>query len=94
MFTFRTIIKSLIKTVKKAIYAIKNRQQFKASKEVIDKRLYICFGTKDCMYTDKCDSLIENSKFIFWKQKRCGLCGCYIKAKVKFAFEECPLKKW
>lgn len=48
------------------------------TKEVADARMEIC---------KKCDSYDS-------EENRCFECGCWLKQKVRFAFDSCPLKKW
>ena len=84
------IVLSLTKFFKGLFYSIKNRKRFWANDELKQKRLDICTGTNGNL---SCDSLLEENYHIF-KTRRCGECGCYIKQKVKFTFEQCPSKKW
>lgn len=88
------IINSLYKSFKKLLYTIRHHNQFKTPHDKRTQRSNLCFGTKDCNYSDKCEFLMSDSKFLFWKKERCGVCGCYLKAKIKLDFEECPKKKW
>jgi hypothetical protein len=48
------------------------------SQEVREERMNTC---RQCEYYDE-------------KQVRCRHCGCYLEAKVSFAIDSCPLKKW
>ena len=52
----------------------------KEVEELAKRRITIC--------TDKtiCDKLKSNNK--------CGICGCYMPAKVRSVKSSCPLKKW
>ena len=49
-----------------------------ADKITTSKRFDIC---KECSYF--------KSKF-----SRCSICGCFMKAKTKIIFTECPIGKW
>ena len=77
-------IKSLCKTFLRFAYAIKNRNKFKADKDLIAYRLNICFGND---INVACESLSSENK-------RCTECGCFVRQKAKLSFESCPLKKW
>lgn len=49
-----------------------------ASEEIQNQRLEIC---KSCEYYDH-------------RQIRCRHCGCFLKSKVRFSIDSCPLLKW
>jgi hypothetical protein len=53
----------------------------KVPQSVADKRLALCLS---------CSQLFAPSKE--WKQ--CRLCKCFVRAKVEYSEEYCPLKKW
>ena len=77
--------RSLVNSFKLLIYTIKNRNRFKATVSIIEKRLNICYN---------CTDYKKDSYLLIFKKPKCGVCGCYIKYKVALDFEECPLKKW
>jgi hypothetical protein len=58
--------------------ALNSDQSLLVSSEVREERMRICAG---CEYYDE-------------KQNRCRHCGCHLEAKVRFAIDSCPLKKW
>jgi len=37
---------------------------------------------------------IRNVNLILFKTNKCNECGCYLKIKTKFKFEECPDENW
>lgn len=78
-------IKNLTKTIYLLIETWLSDGSIKANEEKIKNRLEIC---------NACDEIRRDSHFLFFKRSRCGECGCYLKEKTKFEFEECPLKKW
>lgn len=55
-----------------------NGKKILSTLELAEKRLVIC---------EKCPSLAKDSG-------RCMECGCFVKAKARISFEECPLEKW
>jgi hypothetical protein len=60
----------------------KDKKYIFVDKKTENERLNIC---KNC-------NLLEKSCL----GDRCGICGCFLKYKTKFVFEECPSedKKW
>lgn len=70
--------KSLAKTATKTIDAVANGKQIASSQQEAQRRLDIC---SECKALDRSFG-------------RCIHCGCFVVAKVKLNFEECPIKKW
>ena len=70
--------KSLASTAKKASSSIASGKKITSTAELAQKRLDIC---------NKCPSLDH-------KYDRCMECGCFVKAKTRLSFEDCPLDKW
>jgi len=58
--------------------AINSENSLFATEEIINERMDIC---RSCEYYDA-------------KQVRCRRCGCFLKQKVRFIFDSCPLSKW
>lgn len=79
------VIRNLYKSFKLLIKTLLTGGVLKANKNKQKERINIC---------NECDLIQKNAKFIFFKTIRCGECGCYIKEKVKYEFEECDNKKW
>lgn len=82
---FQDLLKEGIKITKNASsFAAKLPSELVSGKKIISpaelsaERLNIC---KNCQSLDK--------KYI-----RCLECGCFLLAKTKISFEECPLGKW
>lgn len=40
-----------------------------------------------------CPLMVENRILIF-KYRKCGVCSCPIKQKIKYKYSECPEGKW
>jgi len=72
------IAKGMTSLALKTSSAIASKDRILTPEELAIKRLEIC---------EKCPSLSKDSG-------RCAECGCFIKAKTRINFEECPLEKW
>lgn len=70
--------KSLSKTAAKTVSAIAHNEKIISDRQEAHRRLEIC---------NLCPNLIKDSG-------RCDACGCFVKAKVQLAYEECPIEKW
>ena len=70
--------KSLAGTAIKASSSIASGKKITSTAELTQKRLDIC---------NKCPSLDR-------QYGRCMECGCFVKAKTRLSFEDCPLGKW
>jgi hypothetical protein len=42
----------------------------------------------------RCPEFNNTTKFLWWSAPRCQICGCVLKAKISFEFENCPIAKW
>lgn len=51
------------------------------SKDITMERLKIC---------NNCDKIKKESRFLWYKQPRCGICSCYLNFKTKLTWEICP----
>lgn len=74
-------VKNLAKFTFKLINYIQENEDHKSlisPDRVYNERIEIC---RSCEKYDK-------------EQNRCFECGCYLPAKAKAIFEECPLNKW
>ena len=69
---------NFIDAMGRVVVALSNGEEVVTKSESVKFRLKKCAG---CEYA---------SKNYTW----CGLCGCYIKAKVLVATESCPAGKW
>ena len=72
------VSKGLSSTVVKAAQAVASNQKMLSPEQNAKYRLSVC---------NSCEFLIK-------KTGRCGQCGCFVSAKVKLNFEECPVGKW
>ena len=55
-------------------------KKLKATKEEAKQRLNICLA---------CPLVQKESRFLWYKQPRCSICGCYIKYKSRFIIYHC-----
>ena len=54
---------------------------------------YLLWGERvDNETYDKRISLCISCEYL--KNKKCGICGCYVKKKAKWSSEDCPENKW
>lgn len=74
----RNLAKFSFDVIRTALTPNGPNQSLLVSPEVREERMNVC---RQCEYYDE-------------KQNRCRHCGCHLEAKVRFAIDSCPLKKW
>lgn len=72
------VAKGMANLIAKTSNAIAHGEKIMSPAEIAHRRINIC---------EKCPSLDKDLG-------RCLECGCFVKAKTRVNFEECPLGKW
>lgn len=75
------IFKYLYLDFRRFLYTLSQGKKLKVSKEEEKRRFEIC---------KNCDKINIEFKLGNYSFERCGICGCFLKAKTKLTFENCP----